>query len=148
MPRISEEAMADSGLDLIVHSKTVFETVDTLQSNGITVGICIPAEPEQAKLAHQIRADWVQIHAGKLKAATSPITQGRELDHIIDTIKLAHKLKLHVAVGHGLDYGLIKLFNGLPEIDEFSVGQSLIARALLKGLNAAVQEMIETTRNL
>jgi pyridoxine 5'-phosphate synthase PdxJ len=43
---------------------------------------------------------------------------------------------------------LIKLFRGVSEIDEFSVGQSLMATALLKGLNEAVKEMIETTRNL
>jgi pyridoxine 5-phosphate synthase len=70
------------------------------------------------------------------------------LDRLIDTVKIAHKLRLRVAVGHGLDFGLIKLFRGVPEIDEFSVGQSLIARALLKGLSEAIKEMIETMRNL
>ncbi len=148
MPTINDDAMAGNGLDLIVHSKTVFETVDTLQSNGISVSVCVGAEPEQAKLAHQIRADWVQIHAGKLQSAKSPAAQNRELDRLVDTVKIAHKLRLRVAVGHGLDYGLIKLFNGLGEIDEFSIGQSLIARALLKGLDRAVGEMIETIRNL
>ena len=148
VPKIDDDAITDNGLDLIVHSKTIFETVDTLQANGISVGICIAAEPEQAKLSHQIRADWVQIHAGKLQAATSPAAQNQELDRIIDTVKIAHKLRLRVAVGHGLDYRLIKLFKGLPEIDEFSIGQSLLARALLKGLDAAVKEMIDTTRNL
>jgi len=148
VPKIGDDTMAGNGLDLVVHSKTIFETVDTLQSNGITVGICIAAEPEQAKMAHQIHADWVQIHAGKLQAATSPATQSQELGRMIDTVKIAHKLRLRVAVGHGLDYRLIKLFKGLPEIDEFSIGQSLISRALLKGLDAAVKEMIETTRNL
>jgi pyridoxine 5-phosphate synthase len=147
MPSLGE-APSGNGLDLIVHSKSIFETVDTLQSNGISVGVCVSAEPEQAKLTHQIRADWVQIHAGRLRSASSPATQSRELDRLIDTVKIAHKLRLRVAVGHGLDFGLIKLFRGVPEIDEFSVGQSLIARALLKGLNEAIKEMIETMRNL
>ncbi len=148
VPNIQEETPAEEGLDLIVHSKNIFETVDTLQSNGISVGVCIKAEPEQAKLAHQIRADWVQIHAGRLQNTTSPITQGTELDHIIDTVKMAHKLRLHIAVGHGLDYRLVKLFKRLPEIDEFSIGQGLIARAVLKGMDEAVTEMIEVMRNL
>jgi pyridoxine 5-phosphate synthase len=143
-----DEPMVDTGLDLVVHGKSIFETVDTLQSNGITVGICIPAEPEQAKLAHQLRAEWVQIHAGKLRAATSADAQNRELGHLIDTVKIARKLRLRVAVGNGLDYSLIKLFRGLEEIDEFSIGQSLIARALLKGLDIAIRDMIETTRSL
>ena len=148
VPEISDDTITANGLDLVVHSKTLFETVDTLQTNAIAVSVCIAAEPEQAKLAHQIRADWVQIHAGKLRAALSPSAQSRELDRVIDTVKIAHKLRLHVAVGHGLDFGLIKLFKGLPEIDEFSVGQSLISRALLKGLDTAVREMMETARAL
>ena len=77
VPGIRDEAPVDEGLDLIVHSKNIFEIVDTLQSNDISVGVCIKAEPEQAKLAHQIRADWVQIHAGRLKTAASPATQGK-----------------------------------------------------------------------
>ncbi len=148
VPAIQEEAPAEEGLDLIVHSKTIYETVDTLQNNGISVGVCIRAEPEQAKLAHQIRADWVQIHAGRLQSATSPATQGKELDRIIDTVKMAHKLRLHIAVGHGLDYRLVKLLKGLPEIDEFSIGQGLIARAVLKGMGDAVAEMIDVMRSL
>lgn len=148
VPGIGEETPAEEGLDLIVHSKNIFETVDTLQSNGISVGVCIKAEPEQSKLAHQIRADWIQIHAGRLRGATSPAAQSKALNHIIDTIKMAHKLRLHIAVGHGLDYRLVKLFKGLPEIDEFSIGQGLIARAVLKGMAEAVTEMIEIMRNL
>ncbi len=147
VPEIREDTSADNGLDLILHSKDILETVDTLQSNGITVGICIIADAEQAKLAHQIGATWVQIHAGRLQAATSPATQSHELGNIIDTVKMAHKLRLRIAVGHGLDYRLVKLFIGLPEIDEFSIGQSLIGRALLKGMGEAVNEMLELMRS-
>ena len=148
VPEIRQESPAEDGLDLIVSGKELFETVDTLQTNGISVGVCIKAEPEQAKLAHQIGADWVQIHAGRLQNATSPKGQGKELDQIIDTIKLAHKLRLRIAVGHGLDFRLVKLFKGIPEIDEFSIGQGLIARAVLKGIADAVTEMIATMRSL
>lgn len=147
-PRTEEDTPPDSGIDLIVHGKEIFETVDTLQSNGISVGICIPAEPEQAKLAHQIRADWIQIHAGRLKNAASSETQGQELDRIIDTVKMAQKLRLRISVGHGLDDRLIKLFKGVPEIDEFSLGQSLIAKALLKGMESAVNSTIDLIRTL
>lgn len=147
-PEEQEDAPADNGIDLMVHGKQLFETVDTLQSNGISVGICIPAEPEQAKLAHQIRADWIQIHAGRLKTAASTETQGQELDRIIDTVKMAQKLRLRISIGHGLDDRLIKLFKGVPEIDEFSLGQSLIAKALLKGMEGAIINTIDLIRTL
>ena len=132
----------------MVHGKHIFEIVDTLQSNGISVGISIPAEPEQAKVAHQIHADWIQIHAGRLRTSTSPASQGKELAHIIDTVKMARKLRLRISIGHGLDDRLIKLFKGVPEIDEFSMGESLIAKALLKGMDSAVRDTIEVIRTL
>ncbi len=147
-PLTQDDAPPDYGIDLIVHGQEIFETVDTLQSNGISVGICIPADPEQAKLAHQIHTDWVQIHAGRLKEAASSETQGKELDRIIDTIKMAQKLRLRISVGHGLDDRLIKLFKGVPEIDEFSLGRSLIAKALLKGMESAVASTIDLIRTL
>ncbi len=147
-PITKEDAPADSGIDLIVHGNEIFETVDTLQSNGISVGICIPSDPEQAKLAHQIRADWIQIHAGRLKSAASSETQRQELDRIIDTVKMAQKLRMRISIGHGLDDRLIKLFKGVPEIDEFSLGQSLVAKALLKGIERAVTSTIDLIRTL
>lgn len=148
VPAIDEETPTDNGLDLIVHNKRIFETVDVMQANGISVGVSIPPDPEQAKLAHQIGADWIKIHAGKLRAASSPETQKKELDRIIDTIKMGQKLRLHICIGHGLDNRLIKLFKGIPEIDEFSMGQSIIAQALLQGMQNAVSDTIDIIRTL
>jgi pyridoxine 5-phosphate synthase len=148
VPPIEEDSPVNNGLDLIVHGKDLIETVDTLQSNGISVGICIPAEPEQSKLAHQIRADWIQIHAGKLSAASSPESQSHELDHMIDTIKMARKLRLRISVGHGLDERLIKLFKNVSEIDEFSMGRSIIAKAVLNGMDRVVRDTIGMIRTL
>lgn len=148
VPGINHETTQERVLDLIIHAKDLFETVDTLQSTGISVGICIAPEPEQTKLAHQIRATWVQIHAGRLHAAASATRRGQELGHITDTVKMAHRLRLKIAVGHGLDLQLLKLFKKLPEIDEFSIGQSLIADALLKGMRTTVGDAIDIIRTL
>ena len=145
MPERSDEINDTSAgsLDLVVQSTTLYETVDTLQSNGISVGVCIPPQPEQVKLAHQLHANWVQIHAGSLLAARSATKQRQAWDDIIDTVKMAHKLRLQIAVGHGLDSRLIKLFKGIAEIDEFSLGRSLIAKSLFIGVEKAVRHMIE-----
>ena len=148
VPDLDAETSPEDGLDLVVQSRHLFETMDTLQSNGISVGICVAAEPEQAKLAHQLHANWIQIHAGRLKAANTPATQTQELANITDTVKMASKLRLRIAIGHGLDHRLIQLFKGITEIDEFSIGQSLVARALLKGMGDAVEEIIGLIRTL
>jgi pyridoxine 5-phosphate synthase len=148
VPELHEDAPADKGMDLIVRGKDIYETVDTLHANGINVSVCIAPQPEQAKLAHQLRVNWIQIHAGQLRAARTPAAQRQEFDTIIDTIKMAHKLRLRIAIGHGLDYALLKLFKGVPEIDEFSMGQGIVARALLVGMGEAVHEAQTLLRHL
>jgi pyridoxine 5-phosphate synthase len=142
MPELRDDVRIDNGIDLVVRGKELFETIDTLQSNSISVGVCISPEPDQAKIAHQLRANWIQIHAGRLSAARSAATQRQEWDRIIDTIKMGYKLRLQIAIGHGLDDRLLKLFKGIGEIDEFSLGRSLVAKALFVGMEQAVRQSI------
>lgn len=148
MPDMREDGTLDAGMDVMVNTKLLFETVDTLQSSGISVGVCVAAQPDLVKMVHQARANWVQIHAGRLRSATSAATQTQELNRIVDSIKMAHRLRLHIAVGHGLDHRLIKLFSGLTEIDEFCIGRGLITQALLVGMETAVRDMVGLIRAL
>lgn len=148
MPEMQDDLSFETSIDLFVHGKDILETIDTLQSNGISVSVSIQPEPEQAQQAHQLRVDWIQIQTGRLRESTSPAMQQRELDRIIDTIKMAYKLRTRIAIGQRLDHRLIKLFAGIAEIDEFSIGRSLIARALLVGTDRAVSETVTILREL
>jgi len=67
---------------------------------------------------------------------------------IVDAVKFAHKLKMGVNAGHGLCYNTIKDFTGLSEINEFSIGHSIISRAVLVGMENAVKEMRSLIRDL
>jgi pyridoxine 5-phosphate synthase len=148
MPMLRKDGALDMGMDLVGDGKLVTETVQTLQSNGIGAGISVAPEPDHAKLVHQTRANWIYIHAGRLNKAESAAQQHQELSRIVDTVKVAHRLRMHIAVGHGLDYRLIKLFAGLKEVDEFTIGQSIVARAVLVGMETAVRDMITVIRTL
>jgi len=148
MPPPGDEGTIEGGMDVFVYDKEILEVVDTLQSNGISVGITVDPEPNQIKSVHQMHANWVQLFSGRLGAAQSPTSQGQEWDKIVDAIKMAHRLRLHIAVGGGLNYRLIKLFSGLPEIDEFSLGRSIIAKAMMVGMETAVKDMVSLIRAL
>ena len=69
-------------------------------------------------------------------------------EKIVNAVKLAHKLKLGINAGHGIGYETIKAFKGLREIDEFSIGHSIIARAVLVGLDRAVRDMARLIKEL
>jgi len=142
VPEKREEASADGGLDLIVHRDDITETVATLQNSGIPVGLLVDPELEQIKLAHKSNATMVEIHTGAYCDAKTAQTRHQAFLNIVDAVKLAHKLKLSVKAGRGLCYKTIKAFKGIPEIDEFSIGHSIVSRAILSGMQRAVEEMI------
>jgi len=142
LPERREEISPEGGLELIVHKDDIRETVDALQNSGIPVGLYIDPDPEQIKLAHRMDAKLLKINSAAFCTATTVQKRHQAFSKLTDAIKLAHKLRLRIIVGNGLCYKTIKAFHGLKEIDEFSIGHSIISRALLKGMDAAVKEMI------
>lgn len=142
VPEKREESTADGGLDLIVHRDDITETVATLQNSGIPVGLLVDPEPEQIKLAHKSNATMVEVHTGTYCDAKTAQKRHQAFLNIVDAVKLAYKLKLSVKAGRGLCYKTIKAFKGIPEIDEFSIGHSIVSRAILTGMQPAVAEMI------
>ena len=148
VPGKREEFSAEGGLDLVVHKYEITETVDTLQNSGIPVSILIDPEPEQLKQAHRTNAGIVEIHTGAFCEAKTAQKRHQAFLRIVDAIKLAHKLNLRVKAGSSLCYKSIKTFSGLNEIDEFSIGHSVVSRAVLTGMEKAVKDMIDLIRAL
>ncbi len=141
VPEKREELTTEGGLDLVAQRSTVAETVATLQGGNIPVSIFIDPDPEQIKIAHQINAAKVEIHTGTFCDAVTDTSRTQAMNHIRDAVKLAHRLKLGVNAGHGICYNTIQAFAGLAEIDEFSIGHSIVSRAALVGMQRAVSEM-------
>jgi pyridoxine 5-phosphate synthase len=141
VPEKREEFTADGGLDLIVHRADVSDTVTTLQNSGIPVGLLVDPEPEQIKLAHKIGASLVEIHTATYCDAKTAQKRHQAFLNIVDTVKLANKLKFSIKAGRGLCYKTVKVFKKIDEIDEFSIGRSIISRAVLIGMQAAVADM-------
>ena len=141
VPEKREEFTAEGGLDLIVHRSDIYDTVATLQNSGIPAGLLVDPEPEQIRLAHKIGASLVEIHTATYCDAKTAQRRHQAFLNIVDAVKLAHKLKFSVKVGRGLCYKTVKAFKKIDEIDEFSIGHSIISRAILVGMQAAVADM-------
>jgi pyridoxine 5-phosphate synthase len=148
VPEKREELTTEGGLDIHLHKDVVSDAVQTLQKGGIPVSIFVDPDLDQIKLAHRIGANCVEIHTGTFCEADTPEKRSEAFERIVNSAKLAHKLKLAVNAGHGLGYQTIKAFKGLSEIDEFSIGHRIIARAVLVGLDRAVREMIALIKEL
>ncbi len=148
VPERREELTTEGGLDLHLHKDAVSDAVRALQKNGIPVSIFIDSDPDQVKLAHRIDANSIEIHTGTFCDAETPKKRSEAFERIVNSAKLACKLRLGVNAGHGLGYHTIKRFKGLPEIDEFSIGHSIIARSIFVGLDQAIRDMIALIKEL
>lgn len=148
VPERREELTTEGGLNLLLHKDAVSRAVGALREAGILVSIFIDPDPDQIKLAHRTNADFVEIHTGTFCDAQTPRKRTEAFGKIVNSAKLAAKLELGVNAGHGLGYDTIKAFRGLSEIDEFSIGHSIIARAVLVGLDRAVRDMVSLIKAL
>jgi pyridoxine 5-phosphate synthase len=143
VPEKKEELTTEGGLDLIIHEQNIRETVTSLKNAGIDVCIFIDPDLNQIKIAHKIDADMIEIHTGAFCDAKTERQKNREFIRIIDAAKIGNKLRLEVNAGHGICYNSIKAFAGLHEINEFSIGHSIVSRAILTGMEQAVRDMKE-----
>jgi pyridoxine 5-phosphate synthase len=143
VPEKRKELTTEGGLDVISQEKSVKQTVQALQKAGITVSLFIDPNPKQIEAAKEkIGADYVEIHTGAFADARNRDREKREVRKIGEAVDLAFRLGLGVNAGHGLDYHNIKQLLALELIEEFSIGHSIIARALMVGMEQAVKEML------
>ena len=68
--------------------------------------------------------------------------EDEELKKILDAVAEASHRNLQIAAGHGLNYVNVRRIAEIKEIEELNIGHSIIARAVLVGLDRAVREMI------
>lgn len=142
VPEKRQELTTEGGLDIARNEQALRGALKTFHEAGIPVSLFINADPNQIEAAHSVGADYVEIHTGIFADATTSAARREELDRIVAAAKQARKLGLGVHAGHGVDYLNIHWLRGIPEIEEFSIGHSVIARAILVGMERAVREMI------
>jgi len=143
VPEKRQELTTEGGLDVILNQKLITDTVKRLHDGGISVSLFVDPNQEQLKAANKTGADYIEIHTGTYCEAFGTSEMPQELEKIDTAIKLARKVGLGVNAGHGLNYFNIKPVASLGGIEEYNIGHSIIARAMIIGLDRAVKDMVE-----
>ncbi|HPX62225.1 MAG TPA: pyridoxine 5'-phosphate synthase [Deltaproteobacteria bacterium] len=143
VPEKRQELTTEGGLDVVLNLKLVSDAVKKLRDGGIVVSLFVDPHQEQIKAANKTGADYIEIHTGSYAEARNWQEQTRELDKIDTAIKLARKVGMGVNAGHGINYVNIKPLAALGGIEEYNIGHSIMARAILVGLDRAVRDMVE-----
>ena len=148
VPERKDEVTTEGGLDVVLHSGNVEKTVKQLLDARIDVSIFVDPDLEQVRHCHKIAAPKIEINTGKYADAWKDGGNWKlELEKISTAARAAKKLGLTVLAGHGLTYRNIDGIATIAEIEELNIGHSIISRAALVGLDAAVREMVALMRN-
>ncbi len=146
MPERQEEVTTEGGLDAVLNGAQLRSSVKTLQEAGIQVSLFIEAELEQVKEAHKLGARAVEINTAAWADAADDRAREGPLRKITDAARLGRKLGLHIHAGHGLTYLNVAPIAALTEVSELHIGHSIVARALLVGMERAVRDMADAIR--
>lgn len=141
VPEKPEELTTEGGLDVISHQKHLTSHIKDLQQAGIKVSVFVDPSHNQIKICQQLGCDMIEINTGKFADPKPGREQQKALNDIISAAELGQGLGLKIHAGHGLDYKNIHPVAEIPEIEEFSIGFSIVARAAIVGIDIAVREM-------
>ena len=97
----------------------------------------------QAPRGQDIQAPRAQDVQAPRSQQDAPVPRGQQTQapRVTQAAKLAYKLGLGVNAGHGLNYKNVRRLIRIPEIVEYNIGHSIVARAVLVGFEQAVREM-------
>ena len=146
VPEKREELTTEGGLDVVKFFSPLKKTIQRLHKGEIPVSLFIDPQKDQIKASEDVGAEVIEIHTGHYCDAKTAALEDVELKRILDAAAEASHRNLRIAAGHGLNYVNARRIAEIKEIEELNIGHSIIARAVLVGLDRAVREMIESIR--
>jgi len=142
VPENRQEVTTEGGLDVVGQRAALEGTRKRLNDAGIEVSLFITPDADQISAAREIGAQFVELHTGQF-AERFPEQAGREeeVNRLRAGANFAREIGLRVNAGHGLNYENVALMHSVPFLEELNIGHSIVSRAVVTGLAAAVKEM-------
>ncbi|MBI4335428.1 MAG: pyridoxine 5'-phosphate synthase [Candidatus Omnitrophica bacterium] len=148
VPEKRMELTTEGGLDVKGNLAKIKTAAGRLKDRGITVSLFIDPDKPQIEASKKAGVNMIELHTGNYAEAFIA-RGGQERDKAIAwefgrikaAVEFGRQLGMVVNAGHGLTYQNAAAIAGIPGIDELNIGHSIIARAVLVGLDRAVREM-------
>jgi pyridoxine 5-phosphate synthase len=143
VPERRAELTTEGGLDVAAQCQALADTVRKMNDAGIQVSLFISPVPAQVDAAARAGAQFIELNTGSFAENYHRKHQrALELEALAAAATQAHALGLRVNAGHGLNYRNLPALLSVPHLVELNIGHSIISRALVVGLPAAVREML------
>lgn len=145
VPETREEPTTQGGLDVLFLHAHLRQIVRELHASQIRVSLFVDPQPEQLKMAAKLEADAVEFNTGIYADLAPGADPATELTRLREAARLGSRLGMKVLAGHGLTLQNVGPIAVIPEIEELNIGHSIIARAVMVGMERAVREMLALT---
>ncbi len=146
VPEKREELTTEGGLDVVANEKAVAVAVQQLKAAGIEVSLFIDPDARQIDAAKALNVHAVEIQTARYSEARTPSARDKELVALCNAATMATERGLAVHMGHGLDYLNVGDVARIAGVRELNIGHSIVARAMLVGMERAVRDMKDAIR--
>ena len=141
VPEKRQELTTEGGLSVVKYKKKLARITELFRKKGIDVSVFIGTDKKEIRAAIYIGIGTIEIHTGEYSLAKDKKSADREFKKIKSASEYAISKGLIVNAGHGLNYANVKKIAGIKGIEELNIGYSIVCRAAIVGLDAAVRQM-------
>jgi pyridoxine 5-phosphate synthase len=141
VPEKREEITTEGGLDVIHQRDRVKRCIDLLLAAGMEVSLFIDPDAAQIEASRALGAQAVELHTGRYADAPDGDPRNRELAALVSAGDVARNCGLLLHMGHGLTYRNVVPVARIAGVSELNIGHSIVARAVMVGMERAVREM-------
>jgi pyridoxine 5-phosphate synthase len=139
VPERREEITTEGGLDCGATRDRLAPVLARLAQAGIRSSLFITADPRSVADALALRPDAIELHTGRY--AREWRRPDAALAELAAAASAARGAGVAVHAGHGLTYENVGAVAALADVEELNIGHSVVSRAVLVGMEAAVREM-------
>ncbi|HVJ95153.1 MAG TPA: pyridoxine 5'-phosphate synthase [Labilithrix sp.] len=156
VPERREERTTEGGLDVVGNTESLAKHIAALQEADIKVSLFIAPDEKQVDAAYALGVEQIELHTGEYAHAFGyprpsssdllrPMVDAAQREHrrLAQAARLGRELGLEVAAGHGLTRDNVIAIAAIPLIEELNIGHSVVADAVLIGLDRAVRDLRE-----
>ncbi len=141
VPERREEVTTEGGLDVAGQLDRVRQSVERLHGAGVSVSLFLDPDLRQIEAAAKLGVEAVELHTGQYALARPGQDQARQLEILKQAAAAVSTSGMALHAGHGLTYRNVVPVATIDRMHELNIGHSIIARAVMVGIERAVREM-------
>lgn len=141
VPERREEVTTEGGLEVAGQISRVGEVVRRLQDAGIVVSLFLDPDERQIAAGAKLGVEAIELHTGCYALARPGKDQQRELETLRAASAAVRAAGMTLHAGHGLTYRNVIPVAQIDQMHELNIGHSIMARAIMVGMERAVREM-------